>query len=255
MKTKEPKEKPVKVKKIKKSRSISKSVVGTLIAFVLASLVMVGFLYIQAYYGNDIIYTEVIIAKTDIPVNTTVTKENASNYFIKQNVDSKVVPDTALTNLDDVQNLKTNAVINKNEVITKNNFSNITEAAKEFTDPVETSISIASLADIVAGKVRGGDVINITISYALVNDVDVVSGSLSDSAEKEAIKTPKKSLVVLENVYVTGVYDANGTAINTNDTTSNASVIKFTLEREDEAKLNLALANGSYMRISKTLNH
>lgn len=262
-KNKEPKEKPVKVKKIKKNKPISKSVVGTLIAFVLAGLVYVGFLWAQTKYGNDILYTEAIIVVNDVPQGTTITRDNAASYFKKTDVDSKLVPATALTSLDEIENLKTKVALAKNEIVTSDVFSNATEALKEYEDPVETSISVASIADVVAGKVRGGDVINITISYSLENNDDMpstynpISGSTSQTvgATEKTTKITKRSTVILENVYVTSVYDASGTLIATNDTTSNASVIRFTLEREDENELNFALANGSYMRISKTLNH
>ena len=257
---KEKKVKEPKIKKVKKQRNPFKDMAGVIIVLLLAVGSFLGLTYAQKYLTNDIILTNVIVAKVDIPENTTITEENASTYFTKAQVSTSGTPSNALASLDGMAGFKTSRAISKNTVITPSDFANASVGQKIFEDPVETSINISSIADIVAGKVRAGDVINLTVNYTIdktspdykQSTTSVISSSSGASGNATPVGS-KFNQVILKDVYVTAVYDTSGVKIETNDSASNAAVLVFTIERADEENLNKALANASGMRISRTL--
>jgi hypothetical protein len=99
-------------------------------------------------------------------------------------------------------------------------------------NPVETSLSLGSLADVVAGGLRRGDEIAI---------------SVINSSNQEF------NGVVLSHILIKQAYTADGVQLNVGDS-GQATMFVVILSQQDEQTLNQLLNSGGSLRIAKTNN-
>ena len=268
-----------------------------LLALVLAFLTFVGMMFLQNYLTSQVVYQTVISAKADIPERITITAENASKYLGTKNINMLDMTKNTVTNVNDIIGKQARISLDAGCVLTKNDFEDISVYADGFTDPIEVTIDVSNIANANAGKIRNGDIINVTalmsktsksdsaVSYSslmepIVADEDVVEPTTEAGTEAEntaetentteTTVTPpetaktsvfenngyvvnKESTYVIKNVFVTHVYDSNGVELLASDKESNASLIKFTIERADERDFNTIIGNSDNIRISRVL--
>ena len=270
-----------------------------LLALVLAFLTFVGMMFLQNYLTSQVVYQTVISAKVDIPERITITAENASKYLGTKNINMLDMTKNTVTDVNDIIGKQARISLDAGCVLTKNDFEDISVYADGFTDPIEVTIDVSNIANANAGKIRNGDIINVTalmsktnksdsaVSYIslmepIVADEDVVEPTTETettteteieaetTAEAETTVTPpetaktsvfenngyvvsKESTYVIKNVLVTHVYDSNGVELLASDKESNASLIKFTIERADERDFNTIIGNSDNIRISRVL--
>ena len=262
-----------------------------LLALVLAFLTFVGMMFLQNYLSSQVVYQTVISAKADIPERITITAENASKYLGTKNINMLDMTKNTVTDVNDIIGKQARISLDAGCVLTKNDFEDISIYADGFTDPIEVTIDVSNIANANAGKIRNGDIINVTalmsktsksdsaVSYGslmepIVADEDVVEPTTETGTETEntteTTATPpetaktsvfenngyvvnKESTYVIKNVFVTHVYDSNGVELLASDKESNASLIKFTIERADERDFNTIIGNSDNIRISRVL--
>lgn len=160
-------EKKPKIQKIKQPK---KKIKASSLAFVLLSLVLTialffGLVLLQNVLSEKIVYQSVVVAKEDIPENTILTMENADKYLTMKNLNILDMTSTTLTSADDLLGRKARVMLSKGECVTLKDFEDVNAYTKDITDPVEVSIEIASAANADGGKLRTGDLINITMMY------------------------------------------------------------------------------------------
>lgn len=266
-----------------------------LLALVLAFLTFVGMMFLQNYLSSQVVYQTVISAKVDIPERITITAENASKYLGTKNINMLDMTKNTVTDVNDIIGKQARISLDSGCVLTKNDFEDISVYADGFTDPIEVTIDVSNIANANAGKIRNGDIINVTalmsksnrsdnaVSYSsllepIVADEDVaetevgaeeVTEAETTTETENAVSTPetaktsvfenngyvvnKESTYVIKNVFVTHVYDSNGVELLASDKESNASLIKFTIERADERDFNTIIGNSDNIRISRVL--
>ena len=141
-------------------------------------------------------------------------------------------------NLDDLLDKKLLVGIEKNEIVGKKDLSKSNKYLDNIKKPIATSIEASSISNAVGGTLRAGDIINITI---VLNNVSI-------DADGTATNTYQ-----MENVYVSDTKDSSGATIENTNTTTSATVLLLTIEKEDSEKLTDALNKGALIRVEKVL--
>lgn len=160
----------VKIRKIKKEnqgkRPLSfSSLVFAALSLLLTGALFIGLLFLQNFLSKEIVYKQVVVAKADIPANTILTEENAADYLTLKQMN---VLDITKGGMEDGQVLigqKAKVDLLAGEILTLKDFEYLDGYTKDFTDPVEISIDISEVANADGGKIRGGDLVNITMMF------------------------------------------------------------------------------------------
>ena len=170
---------------------------------------------------------KVLIAKSDIDENTVITSKNIDKLFKEKEVDGELEVTKSVKDKKDLINTVTTKEINKNEVISKNSFIDKDNLLAKIENPVETSIKVSDLSQVVGGILREGDIIDISV-------INSTSG---------------ESKVVLENVYVDKAIASDGTEID-REKNAVATVLNIIISKEEEEILNTEIDKGT-VRIRK----
>lgn len=170
---------------------------------------------------------KVLIAKSDIAENTVINSKNIDKLFKEKEVDGELEVTKSVKDKKNLINTVTTKEINKNEVISKNSFMDKDNLLTKIENPVETSIKVSDLSQVVGGILREGDIIDISV-------INSTSG---------------ESKVVLENVYVDKAIASDGTEID-RENDAVATVLNIIISKEEEEILNTEIDKGT-VRIRK----
>ncbi len=207
-----------------KKKNFGKVVISLIIAIIL----FVALLFIESKVIAPNGTTNVVIATSDIDKGVVITSENVNTYFKeKENVDGELEVSNSIKSLDELIDTKVNSNINKGEVVSQNDVLDKESILADIQEPIEVSLKVEDISQMVGGTVREGDMIDISV-------VDEIS------LENKA---------VLSNVYVNKAFGADGAEISRDNTTS-VLVVNVIISKEDEAILNSSLETG-VVRISK----
>ena len=216
-KVKETKE--VTKKKIKKA-SEKKGILGIVLVPLLLTVVLVGAIYLLMgkLSENEILLSDVVVAKDSLRVNAYITPEEVEQYFEVKQMDASLVTDATVTSLSD---LKKRAFYVKVPVpVGKILYVQDTTLDKYLSGYEVTGICVSNFDRAVNGRIREGDVIDI---YA----VD---------------KTTDELTLYAEDVYVAAAYDSSGNELATDEGVAVAFTI-WVKEAEVE-KVNQAINFG-----------
>ncbi len=192
---------------MKKKRMIYSLVIALIIA--IASFIAV--IAIESIILSGYEKKEVVVAKKDILAKTSISQENINEYFEIVEVPIDMIQENSITSLEEVGEYIIKCDMQKKEQLTINKALNISsDIIGKYKEPVEVSLMVDKLSDAVAGTLCKG------------NRVDIVA----KSEDKDGIA------VVLENVYISGAYDSNGTEVYANAEISSI-VFNFIIEKED----------------------
>ena len=259
------KEQKPKIKKMERKKINISSLIVVFISLIITVFLFIGLTILQSRFAKDIVYKDVLIAKANIKENTIIDNENIDYYFTIKAVNVLDLPKDYLVSAQTLVGTKAKVEMSEGEIIAQKDFINISRYTENLTNPVELSIAIGDLTSTDGGRIRGGDVINITLMYTEAqlnggqsenkgyNGTSIgISNTKSDS--ESDYNYSRYARYVYENLYVTQVLDASGVKIKSEDTESIASIIIIRIEKEDEEALNNALANCSGLRVSKVIN-
>lgn len=208
------------------------------LAIIMAFIVFIALLVIQSGILSNFETTNVVIATTNIPKGTDINENNYKEYFKVTELDSQLVPEGAIVDIEKVKDHVTTQEIAEKEVINTNALTSVDEIAQNIAGSEDTSDLIVSgftsgsLSNSVCGILRRGDTIDITLIYE-----DPLTGAMLTD--------------VLENIYVKNAYDSNGVEIYAGDTTT-ATLFNFLLTKEQDDLLNEIINNNGIVRIRKT---
>ena len=163
---KKDKENVVREIKHKASRKKSSNFILSILALVLTVIVFAGLLFLQGLFKEDIVYKNIVCAKTDVPEGAIITKNNASDYFTMKNMNALDIPEKALTSLTPIEGSRTKVAFVSGEVISEKDFDSSNVDLSKFKNPVEISIPLGDAASSNGGKLRAGDVVNLTMMYS-----------------------------------------------------------------------------------------
>lgn len=230
--------KPPKVKIIRQRKKINfNSIFFILISLILTAALFIGLITLENRLSGEIIYTNVVVAKTDITKGVTITKDNAKKYFEMKNIVYSDAVDGVLYNIDNLIGYRTSVPLVEGEAALLKDFENLNTRTEHLQDPVQVAVDTGALSSIAGGILREGDLINIVITI--------------DSKDTDGQRYV--SSYAMENVYVSAAMDSSGRTIAGDDTKTPSTMLLLIIEKADELVFADALANGRAIRISKVL--
>ncbi len=213
----------------KKKKGTIKGLVIALMIAIAAFLIVIGTEYMLLTKYEKV---SVVAAKKEIPAGTFITASNKSEYFGIMELPEDAVQDNAVKSLKDIKEYQVPYDMQKKEQLTKNKILNVTsDILKAYENPVEASLKVDNISKAVSGTLRGGD------------RVDIVGYVYSEEAADKELAT------VLENVYVSGVYDTSGVEITVEDGMNTGVIFNFILEKSDYGAFASAVENGGIQLI------
>ena len=169
----------------------------------------------------------ILIASREIPKGQMLTGENSGNYFEVLEVDKRCIPKTALTAIEDIEDMVPVANIEKGVLLTSGMFDTIEEITTGMRTPVIAGFKADDLYQVVGGVLRTGDRINI---YCVKEEGDVG--------------------LIWQNVFVQQVFDNAGNSITSDDKLTAAQRINIYIEQENVEQFYSNLKTGS-LRVVK----
>ncbi len=169
---------------------------------------------------------EVYIAAHRIPKGQMITAENYMDYFIIKEMDKKLISDTALTTLQQVQDMAAIYDVEQGTHLTEGMFEELRNIWSGMEEPVIAGFRAEDIYQVAGGTLRAGDRIHIYI----VKD--------------------ETARLAWENIYVQQVFDASGGSISNTDQTMAAQRINIYLDKSDIAAFYSEMADGG-LRVVK----
>ena len=167
------KEKKPKVKKIKNGSKITAhSLLFIGLSLILTFALFLGLIFVQNYLSEEITYQQVLVAKQEIPVGFILTAENASEYLEYKQINVLDITSDNLQNPDALYGMKAKVRLVKGETVMVKDFEDVVSYIEQFENPVEMSIAAPDASNADGGKLRAGDMINITLQYSNTQIVD-----------------------------------------------------------------------------------
>jgi len=169
---------------------------------------------------------EVFISNQYIKKGTVIDADNVDDLFEKKAINKDMASESLISDRKSIINKKVIADLDNNTLIQQGFLEDKMYSVDKMKSPVTMGIKAADISEIVCGKIREGDIIDISV-------VEQISGKCID---------------VIRNVYVAGCYNTDGTLIT--DDEDVASFINVMVEKDEEQRLNEMLAKG-IMKICK----
>lgn len=262
----------------KKFTASSLAVTG--LALLATAVSFIGLTVFQNYLSGEIVYTNVVVAKADIPKHTIITRENAEEYLTFAAIPEMNVPKTALTSADAIVDTMSTVTIAEKGILTTDDFEVAASYIDNMYDPVEVSLDVSGISSAGVGKLRQGDLVDISVmadsaALGLNNTTSTIGIDYSDIslgsaiggentstasennqalANKSDVTYTSYNIYVMENVYITRAYTSDGVVVAPNDVDTNATTFIFTIEREDVQDFYNATSNFGQVRLTKILN-
>lgn len=163
---------------------------------------------------------KVVTSRSDIKCGTVITKENIAELFYIKSVSSDLLPQCFYKNASELDGMTIKSDLSANTIIQDNFVAEDVNPLYRMKNPVISGIKASDISQFAGGVIRKGDLVNIS----------VIDG------------TTNECMSVLNNVYVTGAYNSDGTDIA--DDASCAMALNILIESEEEQKLNSMISLG-----------
>lgn len=202
--------------------------VGSIIAALVAAVVI--FAVMMQMEQNMLTQYEkgsILLAAGNIPKGQLITLENYGTYFKEAELDKNCISATALTSVEQIEDMVAAADIDEGTLLTKGMFETIDEITGDMQNPVIAGFKAEDLYQVVGGVLRTGD--RIHIYYVM--------------EEGEAVLNWR-------NVFVQQVFDNAGNSITNGDKQTAAQRFNIYLDQADVEEFYSGLATGS-LRVVK----
>lgn len=200
---------------------------GAIAALLAAVAVFAVMLQLEKNVLSEYEKGTIYVAGTQIPKGQVITEENREQYLETREVDKSMIPDSALTDAEQVNGLIASVSLEQGVLLCRGMFQTKQEILEELEQPVIAAFKGDDLYQVVGGVLRGGDRIHIY--------------SVSEAGE---------ALLTWENIFVESVYDQNGLKIQAGDDASCAARINVYLDKADVEQFYTSLAEGA-LRVVK----
>lgn len=207
--------------KPKKEKSLTRFVVCLIIA-IFSFVALMG---VQSYILRNKQTTPIVVCSVDsIPINTVITKNNIHKYFEVIERDSFQITENNYNSLDDVpEGIIADKMCKNQELLTTNIRSNdeILDYL-EGSEVVEMSIKVSDIGDVVGGKLRAGDLVNISFIDSKTGEADLL----------------------YSKVYVKQALNSSGETLSADSKTTSATTIILLVNPSMEESIYSALSYG-----------
>ena len=221
-------------KEKKKAEKAEKAKAGTGKRLAVSFLIAAVFFGVCVFVLKDMSEGEptitLYVAGPALPANYQVSE---LSFFVEKEVPISLVPQEAVTTLTTLEGKFTACSISTNQIITSNLFIDKAANGTTYKNPIEVAVGTNSIADMVGGTIRKGDLVNI-------------STVVSDG------KGSTMTVPIIEKAYVTNTFTNNGAPVESEDATQPVTVINIIIDASVEADFNAALERGS-LRISRII--
>lgn len=197
------------------------------ISLIISIILFVGLLVLESNITSPNGKVEVVKAVNNIKEGTVIDENNKDSLFEVVTVDGSLDFETVLRNTDELVGRIIDTEIKKGEIISSERLIDKDSVLGKIENPVETSVRVTDISQVVGGILREGDII----------DISVVNSTTTENEK------------VLEGVYVSKAFSSDGTEVDRNSELS-VLTLNVIVSPEDEAKLNQALELGT-LRVSK----
>lgn len=216
------------MKKEKNKLTAAKVWTGSIIAALVAAVaVFVAMLQLEknmlSQYEKGVIY----VAQKNIPKGQFITDENWEEYVEIKELDKTCIPQTAITNESQLENLIAVFEIDEGVLLTDGMFTEQKEVLKNMAEPVTAGFKAEELYQVIGGTLRTGDRIHIY--------------QVNDEGE---------TFPVWLNVFVQQAFDSSGMLIANDDKTTPAQMLNVYLDKKDVEAFYTELAKGT-LRVVK----
>ena len=197
------------------------------ISLIISIILFVGLLVLESNITSPNGKVEVVKAVNNIKEGTVIDENNKDSLFEVVTVDGSLDFETVLRNTDELVGRIIDPEIKKGEIISSKRLIDKDSVLGKIENPVETSVRVTDISQVVGGILREGDII----------DISVVNSTTTENER------------VLEGVYVSKAFSSDGTEVDRNSGMS-VLTVNIIVSPEDEAKLNQAIELGT-IRVSK----
>lgn len=197
------------------------------ISLIISIILFVGLLVLESNITSPNGKVEVVKAVNNIKEGTVIDENNKDSLFEVVTVDGSLDFETVLRNTDELVGRIIDTEIKKGEIISSERLIDKDSVLGKIENPVETSVRVTDISQVVGGILREGDII----------DISVVNSTTTENEK------------VLEGVYVSKAFSSDGTEVDRNSAMS-VLTVNIIVSPEDEAKLNQAIELGT-IRVSK----
>lgn len=197
------------------------------ISLIISIILFVGLLVLESNITSPNGKVEVVKAVNNIKEGTVIDENNKDSLFEVVTVDGSLDFETVLRNTDELVGRIIDTEIKKGEIISSERLIDKDSVLGKIENPVETSVRVTDISQVVGGILREGDII----------DISVVNSTTTENEK------------VLEGVYVSKAFSSDGTEVDRNSEMS-VLTVNIIVSPEDEAKLNQAIELGT-IRVSK----
>ena len=197
------------------------------ISLIISIILFVGLLVLESNITSPNGKVEVVKAVNNIKEGTVIDENNKDSLFEVVTVDGSLDFETVLRNTDELVGRIIDTEIKKGEIISSKRLIDKDSVLGKIENPVETSVRVTDISQVVGGILREGDII----------DISVVNSTTTENEK------------VLEGVYVSKAFSSDRTEVDRNSGMS-VLTVNIIVSPEDEAKLNQAIELGT-IRVSK----
>lgn len=190
---------------------------------VLSAVIIIIFVAALLLMDNNKV--PVITASAYINRGTVITEENIDSLVTVKNVDAEMKTDDVIIDKAQILGKTVSCDISQGSIFSQSVISDEANMKAVMANPVIAGIRASDISQFSGGIIRTGDYIDISV-------VDNSTGKCSN---------------IISNVYVTGAFNSDGTAIEDEGC---AMILNVLIEKENEQYLNEMLSMGT-VRICK----
>lgn len=215
-------------KTVSKDKS-SKSFTRIALSLVLAVLMFVGMISYENYTLNKHEAVGVVRLKADGLKNSQkISKKDIANDFEVISIEKTQDSSNYIHSISEIPEGYVSNDLEKGEILTKKDITEINEKTEYAKDPVEISIKVSDISNDVGGILRTGDMVYISF--------------ISSGTDESGNETKEVNLFNEKPYYIDKAIDASGNILT--DDSAPATYINLIIDKSEEQAFNEAIVNG-----------
>ena len=165
----------------------------------------------------------VVIATQPILRGTVIDQANVNVYFKNYEVDKKLVSENTITKTEELVGTIVVNNLDPNEIVNANDFKSEKDVIARLEEPVKVSVAVSGISNAVGGRIRSGDLVDITVLNKNTGDAEYL----------------------LEDVYILEAMTSDGVTVAKEDTSRMTTLFNVLIDKKDVNDAVLALSQGT----------
>ena len=207
-------------------------------AFVMSLIItVISFLFIlyieEKIYNPNGTNPVYVVDVEKLDKNYIITEENFDNLFVLEERRSEQIPKLYVNNKEEIYNYYLKCDMYKNEILSLDKLISVDDELSKIMDPREITVNASSTDDVLGGKLRAGDRVDVLVTYKKANNIVTETR--------------------LEDIYISKTASSDGVEISRSNKDKTAQSITFLLIKSDAEELETCLALGTW-KLAKVSN-